>query len=97
MSLGITRSVWARPRAPVSKPLPPPIPIRTDPRAMPPVISRESRTARIGIGGGSGLETLAPAITDMQVLETQKAGSNKELLKMALIIGIPAALFLVGA
>ena len=45
MSLGITRSVWARPRAPVSKPLPPPIPIRTDPRAMPPVISRESRTA----------------------------------------------------
>lgn len=42
-------------------------------------------------------QTLAPAITDMQVLETQKAGSNKELLKMALIIGIPAALFLVGA
>lgn len=42
-------------------------------------------------------EMLAPAIKTMQVSEEQKAGSNRELLKMALIIGIPATLFLVGA
>lgn len=42
-------------------------------------------------------EMLAPAIKNMQVLEEQKAGSNKELLNMALIIGIPATLFLMGA
>lgn len=41
-------------------------------------------------------EMLSPAIKNMQVLEEQKAGSNNELLKMALIIGIPVTLFLVG-